>query len=217
MKKTLFIFILFFLTLQFSGNAQARVGLTGGLSFANLSRTISGADRDGEYHIGMAGGMMLDVPLGKKKRFSFQPAVDYVQKGAGEVATAPVNKAYTALRYIEVPLNVVYNLKWGKNTLYFGGGPFIDLDLPSKKVSKIPGNKIETDVAFGNTNADDLNGIDFGGNAVLGFRVPMGIFVSFNYTQGARNLLAVDDNTDDKIKSIAFGIRIGYLFKANSK
>lgn len=197
--------------------ANARIGLTGGISFSNLSRTINGLDKDGDYRIGIAGGMMLNVPFGKTKRFAFQPAVDYVQKGAAEVALTPVNKAYTALRYAELPLNVVYNLKWGKHVLYFGGGPYIDFDLPSKKVSRIPGNKIESDVVFGNTIADDIKGIDYGGNVVLGFRTAMGIFVTLNYTQGRRNLYPIDNASNDKIKSISFGIRVGYLFKAAGK
>ena len=202
--------------------AEPRIGLTGGLSFANLSRTINTEDRDGDYRIGIAGGMMLNVPFGKSKRFAFQPAIDYVQKGAAESFLTPVNRAYTAIRYAELPLNFVYNLKWGKSVLYFGGGPFIDFDLPSKKVSKIPGNKIETDLRMGNTVSDDLKGIDFGGNAVIGFRIPMGLFVTLNYTQGARNLipdgtLELPGRANDKTKSIAFGIRVGYLFKAASK
>ncbi len=197
--------------------AEARVGLTGGLSFANLSRTIGGLDKDGDYRIGIAGGMMLNVPFGKSKRFAFQPAIDYVQKGAAEVALTPVNRAYTALRYAELPLNIVYNMKWGKSVLYFGGGPYVDFDLPSKRVASIPGNKIVTDVVFGNTISDDMKGIDYGGNAVIGFRTPMGVSVSLHYTQGLRNLYPVDNATNDKIKSIAFGIRVGYLFKAASK
>ncbi|MBI5858926.1 MAG: PorT family protein [Sphingobacteriales bacterium] len=198
-------------------DAEPRIGLSAGLSFANLSRTIGGLDKDGDYRIGVAGGMLVNVPFGKTKRFAFQPSVDYVQKGAAEVALTPVNRAYTALRYAELPLNFVYNLKWGKNVLYFGGGPFIDFDLPSKKVSKIPGNKIESDVSFGDQVADDMNGIDFGGNAIIGFRTSMGFFVSLHYTQGARNLIPVENSNNDRIKSIAFGIRIGYLFKAAKK
>lgn len=202
--------------------SEPRIGLTGGLSFSNLSRTIGTKDRDGDYRIGVAGGMMLNVPFGKSKRFAFQPAIDYVQKGAAEVFLTPVNRAYTALRYAEMPLNFVYNLKWGKKIIYFGGGPFIDFDLPSKNVSRIPGNKIETDIRMGNEVSDDLRGIDYGGNAIIGFRIPNGMFVTLNYTQGARNLipqgvLDLPGRENDKTKSIAFGIRVGYLFKAGNK
>ena len=99
MKKAIFIFIAFIFCFQLTGNAQkARVGLTGGISIANLSRTIGGIGMDGDYRIGIAGGMLIDLPLGKKQRCSFQPSADYVQKGCAEQPLAPVNKAYTALR-----------------------------------------------------------------------------------------------------------------------
>src|SRR6202008_3594542 len=110
--------------------------------------------------------------------------------------------------------NFVRNIKCGKSkasTLYFGGGPYIAFNLPSKKVEHIPGNDIETDVSFGDQPANDLRGIDYGGNAIIGYRTGMGVSVSLHYTQGARNLVPVENG--DKIKNIAFGIRIGYLFR----
>ena len=216
MKKAIFIFIASFFCFQLTGLAQkARVGLSGGISFANLSRTISGIGKDGDYRIGIAGGMLVDLPIGKKQKYSFQPSLDYVQKGAAEEALAPVNKAYTALRYVELPINFVRNLKWGKGNFYFGGGPYIAFNLPSKKVQHIPGNDIETEVSFGELIANDMKGFDYGGNAIIGYRTGLGIFVTLHYTQGARNLVPVDNN--DKIKNIAFGIRVGYLFKATEK
>ena len=218
MKKTILIFTVFLCCLQLTGFAQkARVGLTGGVSIANMSKTLGGLDKDGEYRFGIAGGMLVDVPLGKKHKFSFQPSVDYVQKGESEVPLAPINKSYTALRYAEMPLNFVYNLKWGKGVFYLGGGPYMAFNLPSKKVSQIPSNKIETDVSFGDKSTDDLRGIDYGGDVLLGYRMANGIFVSANYTQGARNLYHVEEVPgafNNKIKNIAFGIRIGFLFKA---
>ncbi len=218
MKKAIFIFIAFMFCFQLASNAQkARVGLTGGIAVANLSRTIGGIGKDGDYRIGIAGGMLVDFPFGKKQQWSFLPSVDYVQKGAAEKAQAPVNKAYTALRYVEMPLNFVRTFKTGKSkgsTFYLGGGPYIAFNLPSKKVQHIPGNNIETEVSFGETIANDMRGMDYGGNVVLGFRMANGIFVMANYTQGARNLAPLDNG--DKIKNILFGFRIGYMFPNNA-
>lgn len=214
MKKAIFIFIASLFCFQLTSVAQkARVGITGGISFANLSRSINGVGKDGEYRIGIAGGMLVDAPMGKKQKYSFQPALNYVQKGAAEDAVAPVNKAYTALRYAELSANFVRNLKWGKGNLYFGAGPYAGFNLPSKKVQHIPGNNIETDVSWGDQVANDLKGFDWGGNFVLGYTLRNGIMISLNYTQGARNLVPVD-NGSDKIKNIAFGVKVGYLFKA---
>ena len=226
MKKTIFILTAFVFCLSFTAHSQkTRVGVTGGIAFANMSRTIAKADRDGEYRIGVAGGMQLEVPLCKKGRFSFQPDMHYIQKGAGDIpATPTVNKSYTALRYAELAPNFVYNFKAGKGgTFYMGGGPYIGFNLPSKKVTHSPGaDKIETDISFGNAIANDMRGIDYGGNFVMGYRLGNGIFVSANYIQGARNLVPqekqdIPASADDKIKNIAFALRVGYLFHNTQK
>jgi hypothetical protein len=56
----------------------------------------------------------------------------------------------------------------------------------------------------------------------MGYRNKAGIFVGLNYTQGARNLvpnavLDIPASKNDKVKNIAFGIRVGFLFKSDSK
>jgi len=220
MKKTIFILTAFSLCLSITAFSQkARVGLTGGISVANLSKTIGGADKDGEYRIGIMTGIQLEVPLGKKNKFSFQPDLHYIQKGASTIPTTPLfNKIYTALRYAELAPNFVYNFSRTKGTFYLGGGPYIGLPLPSKNVTHSAGaDNIETDISFGNAVANDYKGVDYGGNAVMGYRMANGIFVSLNYIQGARNLipkekLDLPGAADDKVKNIAFGIRVGYLF-----
>lgn len=225
MKKTIFIVTAFIFCLSLPALSQkTRIGITGGISFANMSRTIGGADKDGEYKIGVATGMQLEVPLGKKNKYSFQPDMHYIQKGAAEVPTTPsLNRVYTALRYAELNANLVKNWNTKKGgALYLGGGPYIGLPLPSKYVTHSAGApKVETDISFGNAVANDLKGVDYGGDVVVGFRLSNGIFVQANYIQGARNLvpddkLALPASKNDKIKNIAFAIRVGYLFKNNA-
>ncbi len=225
MKKTIFILTAFIFCLSFTALSQkTRVGLTGGISFANLSRTLSKADRDGEYRIGITAGMQLEVPLGKKNKFSFQPDLRYIQKGAADISTTPVyNKIYTALRYAELAPNIVRNLNAGKGTFYLGAGPYLGLPLPSKFVTHSAGQpNVETDVSFGNAVANDLKGVDYGANFLMGYRMNNSFFVALHYMQGARNLvpddkLAIPANAGNKIKNIAFSIRVGYLFKNTSK
>ena len=221
MKKMIFILTVLICCLNITALSQkARVGVTGGITFANLSRTISGADRDGEYRIGVISGMQLEVPLCKKGKFSFQPDLHYIQMGAAQIPTTPIFiKIYTALRYAQLAPNFVRNFNSKKGTFYLGGGPYIGLPLPSKNVSHVAGSpNVETDISFGNAIANDLKGVDYGGNAVMGYRMNNGIFVSLNYIQGARNLVPGDKldlaaSANDKIKNIAFAIRVGYLFK----
>ena len=225
MKKTIFILTAFIFCLSITALSQkTRVGVTGGISFANLSRTIGGADKDGEYRIGLFTGLQLEVPLCKKGNFSFQPDLHYIQKGAAQIPTTPVfNKIYTALRYAELATNFVYNFNASKGTFYLGGGPYVGLPLPSKNVTHSAGSpNVETNISFGNAIANDLKGVDYGGNFVMGYRMKNGIFACVNFIQGARNLvpedkLALAVSKDDKIKNIAFGIRVGYLFNNTAK
>jgi Outer membrane protein beta-barrel domain len=225
MKKTIFILTAFILCLNIAALSQkTRVGVTGGIAFANISRTIGGADKDGEYRIGLIGGLQLEVPLCKKGNFSFQPDMHYIQKGAAQISTtSTLNKIYLALRYAELFTNFVYNFNASKGTFYLGGGPYVGLPLPSKNVTHAAGTpNVETDISFGNAVANDLKGVDYGGDVVMGYRMKNGIFVSVNYIQGARNLVPNDKldlpaSKDDKLKNIAFAIRVGYLFKNAQK
>lgn len=225
MKKAIFILMAFIFCLNFTALSQkTRVAVTGGIDAANLSRTISGADRDGEFRIGLVAGMQLEVPLGKKNKFSFQPDLHYIQKGSATTPTTPtLNQVYTALRYAELAPNFVYNFNCKKGVFYMGGGPYLALPFQSKNVEKAQGgDKIESDVSFGNAVANHMRGVDFGGNVVMGYRMNNGLFVSVNYFQGARNLvpqeqLDLPGGADDKIKNIAFALRVGYLFNNTPK
>ena len=225
MKKMIFFLTAFIFCLNITVLSQkTRVGITGGISFANLSRTIGGADKDGEYRIGVITGLQLEVPLCKKGNFSFQPDLHYIQKGAAEIPSTPtLNRIYTALRYAELFPNFVYNFNASKGTFYLGGGPYVGLPLPSKNVThSAGGTNVETNISFGNAIANDLKGVDYGGNVVMGYRMKNGIFACVNFIQGARNLvpedkLALAASKDDKIKNIAFGIRFGYLFNNTQK
>ena len=222
MKKTILIFIVSLLCFQLTSHAQkARVGLSAGVSVSNLSRTIGGVSNDGKFRGGFIGSMIVDAPLpwGKKKRFSFQPGIDYVQKGADEVPVPPVSKKYTVLHYAQVPLNLVYNMKCLKGNFYLGAGPYVALNLPSKKVVVSPDGKSESNVSFGkhpDPTPDDFRGIDYGTNCLMGYRTGWGLFIAATYAQGIRNLYHVESTPSihkNKIKNIFFGISIGYLFK----
>ena len=225
MKKLIFISFVFALVCCNTAMAQGpRIGVTGGINLANMSRTIGGFDKDGDYRIGLIGGMMLDVPLCPKSPISFQPDFRYTQKGSAEPLLTPNVKNYIALRYAELATNFVYNFKSkSAGTFYMGAGPYLALPLPSKKLTKVSGSpSVTTDVSFGNLAANDFKGIDYGADFVMGYRTKGGFFAAINYTQGARNLvpnelLDIPASQNDKIKNIAFGIRVGYLFKSESK
>ena len=214
MKKVVFLFLTTACLFQLSGLAQkAQVGITAGTSFANIYGNLNGQDNRGKPRAGFTTGLIVDAPIGKSN-FSFQPGIHYVQKGKYTVKTDAVKEA-DALRYADLVLNFVHYTKGSKTRLFFGLGPQLGFNLPSKKV------KIEDDkrselrsISFGKTVANDYRGIDYGVNGLMGLRFSKGVYFSVNYTFGLRNIVPAPSG-DDKLRNGYIGVRLGYLFPAN--
>lgn len=215
MKKVLFLSLAAVCLFQLNGLAQkSLVGITAGVTSSNIFGNVGGVDKRLDARTGFTVGMVVDAPLGKS-RFSFQPAVHYMQKGGFTVKT-DVEKKADALRYADVVLNFVHSTKNPKTQLFFGLGPQIGLNLPSKKVSIEDGKSKEVrSIAFGETAASDYRGLDWGANGLAGLRFKKGIFFSVSYTFGLRNIIPVPTG-DDKLRNSVLGFRLGYFFPNNT-
>ena len=214
MKKMIFIASLLVLCFQFSGFAQkSRVGFLAGPVFSNLRGTVNNVDLDGKTKTGFAAGFLVDAPI--KGHISFQPALYYVQKGTitQEVEEPMIkDRKSTELRYVDLALNFVYNTNGAKSNFYIGAGPYVGFNLPSKFLTKSPNDlQSETDITFGNTIAENYRGIDFGANAITGYRFKSGVFISANYSLGLRNLLPEGSLSTGDIKNTCFGVSLGWL------
>src|SRR5690242_9030103 len=131
MKKALILIIAGLCLIQIKGLSQkTQVGLTGGATNSNINGRMNGGDTHNDGRWGFTVGMIVDAPIGKTL-WSFQPGVHYVQKGT---FTSKSNNSSVAdaLRYAEFQLNFVHYTKSAKTKLYFGLGPAIALNLPSK-------------------------------------------------------------------------------------
>ena len=159
------------------------------------------------FHFASRRVMMVDVPV-KKSNFSFQPTVQYAQKG---MVTSKTNdtKNYVGLRYAELLLNLVYNGK-GAGHVFAGIGPAIAMPLPSKKVVKTDALKAETSLVFGKEAIADYKSLDYGAHLMLGYVCRKGYFLSLNYTLGMRNILPGENPTDD-LKNGSFALKLGVL------
>ncbi len=212
MKRTFFILSLALFCLQMTGLAQkARVGITGGATISNMYGEEGGENTNFDSRFGFTTGIIVDAPIGKT-RFSFQPGVHYVQKGT-VVSETKEQKDYLALRYAEFAFNFLYNTRGAKGiNIFFGLGPTLALNLPSKTVTKFQQDdtKVEENVIFGDEGAALINGLDYGANALAGLQLKNGAFLAFNYTHGIRNLLPGKDGSD-ALRNSCFGIRLGLL------
>lgn len=210
MKKALILIIAGICSFQINGFAQkTQVGLTGGITSSNIFGNKNGIDQRGDSRTGMTLGMFIDAPIGKT-RWAFQPSLNYMQKGKNDQIN-PDTKNATALRYAELDLNFVHYTK-GSNKLFFGAGPYLAMNLPSKKVLITPDNRIETNLLMGKDVSNAYKGYDYGANGIVGVRMKCGFVVTANYSLGLRNLIPKPSG-DDILRNGTLGFRIGYIFK----
>jgi len=211
MKKIIFVLSVSVFCFQVAGFSQTRVGLSGGVSVANMKDKVNGDSKAGAMF-----GLVLDAPLCKSKNWSFHPSLSYVQKGLVEPHPAGtlIDKQYVALRYMELTADFLYYLPGGKGSFYIGAGPSLDFNVPSKRVAVTDGDKVITDIAFGKTPENDFKGVDFGADFAAGYRMNGGFFIALNYNKGLRNL--VTEGTSGTIKNQYIGIQLG-VFLNNGK
>ena len=217
MKKLLFLTVVF-AGCYFAGRAQnSRLGFTGGASFANYKAKMDGESDNGNSKTGITAGLLVDVPLGD--HFSFQPALNFVQKGTKDEQTLGgiTEKVSLTTNHIEVPLNFLFNTNGDAGNFFIGAGPSFAFGVSGKWKYEDDQNSLSEDVKFGNSDEDDLKGMDLGANFIAGYSFPNGLFLSANYNLGLSNLVAADPGGDASLKSSYFGIRLGYLLKGKGK
>jgi len=217
MKKLLTIAIAGML-LHTAATAQTRFGINAGAAFSNYSitdNTGSGQTNSYSTKTGFTAGVMADIPLSKS--FSFQPAVNFVQKGFKDSETDN-NTTVTLsanLDHLEIPLNLVWNTSGDGNGLFIGAGPAVAFGLSGQWKITDGINSVTQTVKFGSTEDDDFKGMDLEANFIAGFKFSKGLIISANYNLGLSNLTPV--SSDGSIKSHYFGIKAGFLFGGTGK
>lgn len=208
MKKT--IFILLIAALCRNAEAQnARIGIAAGFSIANMHSKVDGETDNGNSKIGILAGFVADLPL--SGQFSFQPRLQFVQKGTKDEQTSGgvTEKAQLGINYLELPLNFLYHLKRA-NGFFIGAGPSVGIGISGKAKYTYSGTSLSSDIKFGNSDEDDIRRMDLGANFTTGICFQNGIFLSANYNQGLNNLLP-GGSGDGTIKNHYFGIQLGYF------
>jgi len=216
MKKLFFILPAFF-AIQFTGNAQSsRIGFTAGTSFANYNSKLDEGSDNGHSVTGITAGTFVDIPI--SKNFSFQPAVNFVQKGTKEEFSEGDFKETmkVTVNCIEVPLNFLYNSAGNKGNFFIGAGPSLTFSLSGKVTVDNGSNSQSAKLEFGSGEDADLKGFDFGANFTTGYCFKNGLLLSANYHAGLTNLIP-GGSDNGTVKSHYFGIKLGYLLKGKAK
>lgn len=167
-------------------------------------------------------GLFAEIVYGD---VSFQPGLAFIVKGGAQsssVFTSTNNYSATAtlkFNYLELPLNVVYNIKLNSGKIFFGGGPFIGYALSGKAkletTSYNAGGSViarESDsqkISF-TSDTNDFKRFEVGINALAGFRFKDGLEINLGLGEGLTNI--TNDN-NNKITHHTISGGLAYWFQ----
>jgi len=209
MKTITFLILCTMLFASTALRAQLSYGISAGVSFANEKIKSNDVHASLETKPGFTAGAVLDVPL--SKHFSFQPQLNYVQKGC-KLENTNVSESRT-INYLELPANFLFksggffmgtglSFAWGlsgSDNIQFKGGSFQDAKHP---------------IHFGDGEYD-INKFDFGFNFITGYVIKTHFLITANFTAGLTKVN--NTNSGDKITNDYFAIKAGYLFSTRNK
>lgn len=208
MKKTLLLLCLSGL-IHFSFAQSVSFGLKAGVNFSNISTSGGGLTLTTSNTTGFHVGALADIGFG---HLSLQPGILYTTKGGSTGDGSGGNEKLT-LNYIEVPVNLLYNISLGIGRVFIGGGPYAALGLSGKSTltgaATSAGTGTESqNITFGSAAADVKNP-DFGLNLIGGLRIKSGLSLSAGYGIGLANL-SNDSGISSKNNVLSFSV--GYFF-----
>lgn len=203
------------LLMSYTVKAQkARVGFVAGANYSNLVFSNTGdSDPINGMKPGITGGVVTEIDFG---RLSIQPTVLFSQKGTMDKYSQDdvTVKERINLSYFELPVNVVYNFSSGRKGHFFAGaGPYIAWLASAKYKLKMGDFKDSEWLNVGAGADNDLKEIDYGLNALVGYRPSVNFSVSVHYTRGLCNLIPDVEDSEVKLMNQNFSLRIGYYFK----
>jgi len=209
MKKLLLLAVL--ITVSFVAFGQKiAIGLRGGLNFAELQSSAAGSSSShtSDSFTSFSVGAFTDI---KFNNLSLQPALVLTGKG-GQVASGDGGTIQFDLRYLQIPVNLVYHAPVLIGDIYIGGGPYLAFGAASTLTENGPGGNAYINTTFGSTG--DFTSTETGINGIAGLQFKSGFLVHINYDFGLTNIL--NNNGPEAglgtIKTRTLGVSIGFVF-----
>jgi hypothetical protein len=209
---------------SFAQEKPVTFGFKAGIGTTALSRprntdiVIHDADK---AIFGFSGGAYASFTVGN---ISLQPGINYVTKGAktseetyqGDI----VFRTYGKLRlsYLQVPVNIIYNISVPGGNFFLGGGPYIAKGLKASFTPASLDNASENNgdfepipYKFGDESFRTFKSFDYGANFLAGFRINSGLQFNLGYEMGLANIQTKNSYhnfyyTSTKTRSLIFSI-----------
>ena len=196
---------------------KVRIGITSGVSISNYQIQLDGNKESNKAMAGFAAGIIADIPgdIPQFKHFSFQPAINFVQKGskAEQPFGNATAKSKIIVNYIEMPLNFLYNSRGKAVNFFIGGGPAVAIAISGKAKYDDGTIKLSEKLKFGRTDDASMTRGDLGANIIAGFSLNNGLLFSLNYNAGVINLFP-HEAEGARLRSNYFGIKLGYMLSS---
>ncbi|MES2265677.1 MAG: porin family protein [Bacteroidota bacterium] len=219
MKKAILLVSLMAATYTLSAQS-VKFGIRGGLNLATADRGNLPEGNETQNLTAFNGGLFANIGLGN---WAVEPGLFYSRKGfkansdftrnigGGSNEDVSIN-GNVKYNYLELPVNVLYNVKLTPGKVFFGGGPYAGylMSANAKSTTTINGVKTTeptTNYSIGN-NAEDIKRMDFGVNALAGFAFNNGFQLSAGYGYGMSNVWHEDSNA--KVKNRVFNVSVGF-------
>ncbi|HEY9196178.1 MAG TPA: porin family protein [Mucilaginibacter sp.] len=202
-------------------------GIKAGIATTSLSRTpgtdikLDKADKSG---FGYFAGAFASFNF---NRFSLQPAVIFnvlsSQSSQNAISGDIIYRTYGKWRlyYLQVPVNLIYNIPVQGGSFYVGAGPYIAKALSGRftaienpglpNASTVP-TPSPFDAKFGSDPLSNFKSFDCGANAVAGFALNNGFMINAVYNLGITNIQGNDRYLYESTKTRGLGIALGYKF-----
>lgn len=218
MKKHLLSFALLALALTgaLQSTAQLTYGGRLGLNLANIA---------GDYEGDESPGMLTSFYLGAAVNYELSdklflaPELNFSVKGAHDKTEASItilgsttsfkNDVKSKLSYLEIPINVGFKL--GEKA-FVKAGPYVGLLMAanSKGTSESTIGGITTSTDVDTDTKDFYNGVDFGINLGLGFKINDNFGAEARFSQGLSNI-ADSDLGNDTYTNRVISVGVFYL------
>lgn len=178
-------------------------GINAGVNLSKMSVSFSNLTASTKSLTGFHVGGLVDFNFGT---FSLQPGVQFTTKGgsSNDASDESIASSKITLNYIEVPVNLLYNVKAGDGSVFIGGGPYAGFGLSGTTTEGSSGQK--EDLHFGSSD-DDIANPDFGINLLGGYKFASNLAISGGYSFGLANL-----SNDNTVKIHNKGFRFSLTF-----
>jgi hypothetical protein len=214
--KKLFFTICTCILLFRVGNAQKiRWAAVGGMTLAQVLTKENGTSNNSDLKIGGSFGIAMDLPF--DKTFSFQPSLQFQQKGGTETSKIFNDNETVSftLNYLSIPLNFIYHAPGKRGHFIAGLGPSVSYGLGGTIKASSNDGSYSSSVKFGSSSNDNLVAFDAGVNMLMGCEWNNGMFFQLNYNYSFTNSYTGDVQPNEPRPAWHneyFGLSVGYFF-----